>query len=105
MAQPVQGNAKAHAATATVQSVSASSAAAQTILAANPARLGGFLVNDSDKVVYVKYGTAASTTSYTDKVAVGGKHNMADGPRCYTGVVTAIWDSGPTGAMRVTELS
>ena len=108
MAKPVVGNLSGdellYARNATVQSLSAS-ASVQTLLAANLARKGGFLMNDADKACYVKFGTAASTTSFTEKIAIGGKFNLADGTRVYTGVLTVIWDADPTGALRVTELS
>ena len=116
MAQPVVGNLSGdellYARNATVQSVTAS-AVAVTLLAANLARKGTFIVNDADRVAYIKYGTGASATSYTDKLAprdadgVGGKHNLSDGTKTYTGIITALWASGfdGTSAARVTELT
>jgi hypothetical protein len=106
----VAGNAFTSARTATVQSVTAS-ATEQTLLVANDDRLGGYIVNDADKVMYIKYGTGVTATSFTDSLdpknssGVGGKHNINDGLRSYTGVVTVIWAAAPTGAARVTELS
>src|SRR3990167_4975306 len=114
MAQPVVGNLSGdellYARNATVQSVTAS-ADAVTLLAANLARKGGYIENDADKALYRKFGSAASTTSYTKKLhpkdasAIGGAVNLADGTRVYTGIVTGIWDAGPTGSARITELT
>jgi hypothetical protein len=111
MADPrVAGNAFTSARTASVQSVTAS-AVEQTLLAANDNRLGGFIVNDCDKIMYIKYGTGVSATSFTDSLdpknanGVGGKHNIGDGLRDYTGAVSVIWAAAPTGAARVTELT
>ena len=92
--------------TATVISVTAD-ATVQTILAAND-RGGGLLYNDTDKACYVKFGTGASSTSFTAKLApkdadgIGGYLSLG-ALRVYQGVVTAIWDASPTGAMRATE--
>ncbi|MCR4339262.1 MAG: hypothetical protein NUW01_05160, partial [Gemmatimonadaceae bacterium] len=41
----------------------------QTALAANTARRGGLLYNDTDKSCYVKFGPGASTTSFTARIA------------------------------------
>lgn len=80
----------------------AASATSGTALSANASRLGAVYVNDADKIAYLKYGTTASTTSYTKKLLPGEVWEPAVN---YTGRVDVIWDSGPTGALRVTELS
>lgn len=106
--QPVAGNARTDAPTATVQSVT-SSATVVTLLVANDERMGAYIENDCDKACYVKFGSAATTSSYTKKLEpknannVGGGFNVADVFSKYTGIITAIWDAAPTGAARITE--
>lgn len=91
--------AEAQIATATLSNV-ASSASNVTLLSSNSARLMAMLFNDSTKDVFVKFGTTASATSFTVKIAAGGYYEF---PKpCYTGRVDAIWASA-NGAMRVTE--
>lgn len=88
------------AATATLANVAAS-ASSVTLQASNTSRLGWMFVNDSTSAVYVKFGSAASTTSYTVKVAAGGYYELPFG---YNGIITGIWDSA-TGNARVTEIT
>lgn len=75
-----------------------------TVLAVNAARTFAHLSNGSAKQMYVKLGTAASTTSYTDIVLAG---SVFDVPDNYTGVITAVWASGvaATPVLQCTELS
>ena len=79
------------------------SASAVTVAGANPARRGLIVFNDADVAVLLKFGSAASATSFTDKVAAGAVWYM-EGP-IYNGIVTGIWVSSPTGSARVTELT
>lgn len=88
-------------ATAALTNVSASGASA-TALSANSARLSVAFINDADVPCYLKYGTTASATSYTRKLFPGEQWE----PRWnYTGRIDVIWDTSPTGALRVTEMS
>lgn len=87
-------------ATASTANVAAS-AVTGTVLASNAARLRAWLYNDADKGVYVKYGAVATTGSFTKKL-LPGEFLAVEG---YTGVIDAIWEAGPTGSMRVTELT
>jgi hypothetical protein len=87
-------------ATATISSVSAS-ATVVTLLAANARRRGFALYNDSTSAVYVKFGSAASSTSFTIKM-VPSSYFEGELP-VYSGIITAIWVSA-TGAMRTSEL-
>lgn len=106
--QPVAGNARTDAQTATVTSVTAS-ATVVTGLVANDERVGAYLENDSDKRMYVKFGATATTSSFTKSLdpknssGVGGGLNVGDVTAKYTGIITLIWDAGPTGAARITE--
>lgn len=88
-------------ATAALTNVAAS-AVSQTALSANAARQGVSYVNDADVNCYLKYGVTASATSFTWKLFPGEKWEPRDN---YVGRVDVIWDAGPTGALRVTELS
>lgn len=87
------------AATATLSNV-ASSATSVTLLAANANRLGAIIVNDGTARLYVKFGTTASTTSFTVLMPPGGYYEV---PFAYTGRIDGIW-SVANGSARVTEL-
>lgn len=59
------------AGTATLANVP-SSGTSVTLITSNANRRGAVIHNDSSAVLYLKYGTAASTTSYTYKVPADG---------------------------------
>jgi len=87
--------------TATKANVSGS-ASSGTLLAANDARLGATIWNDSVAVLYVDYtGGTASATSCSVKLAADAYLEI---PYGHTGLITGIWASA-TGAARVTELT
>lgn len=88
------------ASTATLSNVSGS-ASSVTVLAANSARVGGSIYNDSSAIVYLKFGATASTTSFTVKLAADTYYEIPGG---YTGIIDGIWASA-TGSARVTELT
>ena len=88
--------------TSSVTSTSAS-ASSVTVLASNASRKLAIFVNDADKIAYIKLGATASTTSYSYKLQPNSTLELAQ--PVYTGVVDAIWETSPTGAMRVTELT
>lgn len=94
------------AATPTLSNVAAS-ATSVTLLSANSARRQVVLVNDSASICYVKFGTTASTASYTVQmpaIASGiASHLFIDETPIYTGRIDAIWASA-TGNMRITEI-
>ena len=95
-------------ATATSSNVT-ENASAVTILAANAARLGFALYNDSDSAVNVKCGTAPTATSFTIRLLPRDHWSTAMLGINYVGILTAIWDSTPGTAghteMRVTEFT
>lgn len=92
---------EARSGTATLANV-ASSATNVTLRAANTARLGLILYNDSTSSCYAKYGATASSTSFTVFLGPGAYWEM---PKpIYTGIVDGIWVAA-NGNMRVTELS
>ena len=78
----------------------AGSASSVTLQASNTARLKVIIVNDSTAILYVKYGSTASATSFTYKLEAG--ETLDEG--LYTGIVTGIWVSA-TGSARMTELT
>jgi hypothetical protein len=87
------------AATATLANV-ASSASSVTLQAANTARRGLRIFNDSTATLRYKYGTTASATSFTGLLMAGESVLIAD----YNGLVTGIWESA-NGNARMTELT
>lgn len=87
------------AATATLSNVAAS-ATSVTVLASNAARLGATILNDSASVVFLKYGTTASATSFA--VRLGPWETLEIDQ--YTGRIDGIWTTA-TGSARVTELT
>lgn len=93
------------ASTATLSNVAAS-ATSVTLLSANAARIGAQITNDSSVVVYIKFGTTASTTSYTVSLAgaASAPFSYYEVPAGYTGRIDAIWASA-TGNARITEIT
>lgn len=90
------------AATATLSNV-ASSATNVTILASNASRKQATVFNDSTQILYLKFGTTASNTSYTVQLAAGAYYELP-GVRVYTGEIDGLWASA-NGNARVTELT
>lgn len=90
------------ASTATLTNVAAS-ATSVTLDAANSARLGLTIFNDSTSALYVKLGATASATSFTVKMAGGAYWEMPPSP-VYTGVIDGIWVTA-TGNARVTDIT
>lgn len=60
------------------------------------------VVNDSTAILYLKFGTTASTTSYTVQIPAGGYFEFP--LPTYPGVVHGIWSSA-TGSARTTEVA
>jgi hypothetical protein len=90
------------AGTASVASV-ASSATVVTLKEANGNREGLMIFNDSTQILYVKYGTGATSSDFSYKLTAGQYHEMQAG--ClYSGKITGIWASA-NGAALVTELT
>lgn len=87
------------------QSSVASSATNVTLLAANTARKGATITNDSSAVLYIKLGATASATSYTVTLAgsAGAPFSYFEVPFGYVGIIDGIWASA-TGNARITEI-
>lgn len=79
----------------------AASATSATLLSANTARLGAAIYNDSSAILYVKFGTTASTSSYEVQLAASDYFEVPFG---YVGRIDGIWSSA-TGNARITELT
>lgn len=88
-------------ATATLANVSTSTTSA-TLIASNTSRRSAVIYNDSTSILYVKFGSTASATSFTYRVSPG-QHLELQIP-CYTGIITGILDAS-TGTARITEMS
>lgn len=67
-------------------------------LASNAARKGASIFNDSGVVVYIKFGTGASATSFKLSLAAQGFYPLPF--PVYTGVIHAF---GAAGDIRVSE--
>jgi hypothetical protein len=83
----------------------ADQATVATLLAANAARVGASVYNDSSSNLYLKAGATATTTDFTvlllgNGSGVGG---YWEAPYGYTGIITGIWASDSTGSARTTE--
>lgn len=87
------------ASTATTSSV-ASSATSVTLLSANSQRIAASVFNDSSAILYLKFGTTASTSSYKVQIAAGGYYELPQ--PIYTGRVDGIWASA-NGNARISE--
>lgn len=80
----------------------AASATSVTLFAANTGTRGRTVYNDSSSIMYLKFGTTASSTSFTVIVGAGGYYEFpVMGGGIYGGVVDAIWASA-TGSARTT---
>ena len=107
--QPVSGTVTStptKSATATLSNVAAS-VTSVTILASNANRLGATIYNDSSSLLYLKFGSTASSTSFTVPMlgnSTAGAAAYYEVPANYTGIITGIWVSA-TGNARVTELT
>lgn len=84
---------------ATVSSV-AGSVTSVTLLASNKRRKGATVTNDSSSYLYLKFGSTASTTSYTVLMAPYAYYEV---PFEYNGEISGIWVSA-TGSARLTEV-
>lgn len=93
---------RVRAATSNVTSV-ADTASSTTLLASNANRLGASIHNTSSAVLYVKFGTTASATDFTVRMAQYDYYEVPDG---YTGRIDGIWATDPgDGAAKITELT
>lgn len=88
----------------TQTAVVAQVAASATVVTLFTAQAGGnkrIIFNDASTAMYVKFGAAASLTDWTYKIAIGAAWDVPT--PLYSGLITAIWDTGPTGQARITS--
>jgi hypothetical protein len=89
------------AGTSAVSSV-AGATSSTSILAANAARLGATVYNDSTAILYLLLGSGtASTSVYTVQMGAGSYYEVPFG---YTGAIQGIWASA-TGNARIAEFT
>lgn len=98
----VEVSAEAAPTTATLARVVTSSASAVTLKASNAARVGLYIVNEAVVVLYVKFGSTATSTDYSVAIPAGVTYEMPN--RYYSGIVTGRLASGADSAAQVTEL-
>jgi hypothetical protein len=84
----------------------AAAAASTLLLAANAARCGMTLWNDSTATLYIKWGSGASPTSCVVAVPRNGYYELPvfGNDNCYRGDIYGYWTAA-TGSARVTELA
>lgn len=88
--------------TATLANV-ASSATSVTLFAESQVAKARYVFNDSTAVLYIKFGTTASSSSYTVQLAAGAFYEFPVNP-LYVGRVDAIW-AAANGNARTSELT
>lgn len=79
----------------------ATSTTVAPLRAANAARKGLTIYNESTAILYVKLGSGATSTDYTYALPASGYYEI---PYGYTGIVTGVLASG-TGNAQVTEFT
>lgn len=86
---------------ATLANVSSSATTVQ-LFAQNLRAESRTVTNESNAILYLKFGTTASVTSYTVAIPAGGYYEFPT-PELYTGIVHGIWSSA-NGSARCTEV-
>lgn len=91
--------------TATLSNVSAS-ATSVTLIASNANRKEVTIVNESAYALFIKYGSSATSTSYTHQLAGSPSGypyaELTISAPLYTGIITGVWQLA-SGNARVTE--
>jgi len=72
-----------------------------TVQAANANRKGLRVTNDTNGTLRLAFAATATTTAYTVPIYAGGYYNMEK--PIYTGLISGICDSAPTGTVASTE--
>lgn len=99
LSDSLHGTLPGESALATLSQINANVSSVQ-FLAANAARRGALVYNDSSANLFLAFAATASTTAYTVKIPGGGFYTFD--PPIYTGPVSGIWDAA-IGAARLTE--
>lgn len=78
-----------------------------TILAANTARKGATIVNDSTATLYILCATGTvSATSFTYRLSPGSTLELPIlKGGVYTGIIRGIWTADASGTARITEFN
>lgn len=79
-----------------------------TLSAANADRRQWFVYNNADTILYVKFGTGATTSDWNMKVLPGRTWELPVSGGCiYAGIITGIWAIGVNTALyaQVTEVT
>lgn len=102
LVDPSSGNplSPASSSTATLSSV-ASATSTGVLLAANVARKGVVIYNESTAILYVACALTTTTSAYTIQIAANASWSL---PLVYTGVISGLW-SAVNGNARITEFS
>ncbi len=91
------------ASSATTTSVNDNAASTQ-LLASNASRVGWAVTTTSSAVLYVKFGSSASTTSFAKRLAQNADCGQGPLDGLYTGAIYGIWATDPNdGAAIITE--
>lgn len=92
------------AATATLTTVG-DATTSTTLFASNANRVGAKLVNLSDATLYLKEGSSAGLTSFSEIVPpyATWKLDCSNSSDIYTGIITGIWTSDAGGSAYCTE--
>lgn len=90
-------NSTSTTATSTVISGSTTS---QVLVNANTSRMGLTIVNDSNSVLSIEFGKAATATDYAVRITPNGYYEL---PFNYTGAIHGIWSTAG-GSARIREL-
>jgi hypothetical protein len=78
------------------------STTAVTIAATNANRLGMTIKNDSNRVLFIRFGPGVTTSAYAVEMRPRDLYELPF--PCYTGLVTGIWASAGSGNALVQEL-
>jgi hypothetical protein len=79
----------------------ASSASSVNLVTTNPNRKRVNIANDSTQVLFIKFGTTASATSYTYRLTSNTSISIASEE--WSGNIDGIWSSA-NGNARITEI-
>jgi hypothetical protein len=88
------------ASSATHASVNDTAASTQ-LIASNASRIGWSITNTSSAVLYVKFGSAATTTSFNKRLAQNADCGQGPLDGLYTGAIYGIWASDPGDGVAV----
>jgi hypothetical protein len=64
-----------------------------TLIAAGTGLNGRIIYNSSTAILYLAFGSGASTSNYTVQIAAQGTYDLGRGTDMYGGLVTGAWAS------------